>query len=333
MGLEQGGTSSACRHPPRPLQRAMTYLRSTRTRSLRVDWSSVLTRIHTDRRPADRDVGHVERRVIALKGSPRLPRFYTQDSARSFVAFDAVDTRDGSVPAEFDISAFVRRYERLPLPGEVGCTLSHLAVMRDFLAGAKDGDLLVVAEDDAQLSPHFDADLPTVIRSATKSDIIILANSMSTMDGPSYDRGAKWLTISPIGRVLVRLLPRPRFRWISLVETTADLGTICYLVSVRAALLLVSHADNGVSWVADDYRIPLELGLRTYHVRPYLAQQNPSEHSIIRQHAEQPLTADTSWRGRIRFRSRFRKLAPSLELAVRDLRDRRSFPPPTRDEP
>lgn len=272
-------------------------------------------RVHRRTLPGSR----VERRVISLKGSPRLKGFFDQDPAASFVVFDAVDTRDGTLPPEFDMQAFTRRYDRAPLPGEVGCVLSHLAVMREFVKTANDRDLLIVAEDDALLSPHFDTDLPAVIRLSTHADIVVLANSMSTMDGPYFDRGLNWLTVSPLGSVMFRLFPRPRWRRISLVEAQADLGTICYVVSARGARSLLLRASQGVSWVADDYRLPRELGLRTYHVRPYLAQQNPDESSGIRQHAEQPIPSQTSWRTRLRIRTRLRRWLPAIRLAACDL--------------
>ena len=263
-----------------------------------------------------------EWRVIGLRDSPRLATFYGQKGASRFRTFDAVDTRDGSVPAGFDLGRFMLRYERPPLPGEVGCVLSHLAVMREFSEGTgEEDDVLVIAEDDCMFSDLFVEHYPKVAAAARSADILMLSNVLSAADGRFYDRGAVWLTFSPLGRWLFWSKPRTA-RWVGLAETRTELCTICYAVTRRAAGRLTQLAAQGVYWVADDHRVVASLGLRVFHVRPYLAQQNPGEASVIREHAVRPVDGDPSWRARVRLRTRLKRLWPSLRLGVRDIAQR-----------
>lgn len=262
------------------------------------------------------------RRVIALADSARLDNFRKQPGAKGFTVFNAIDSRDGSVPEGFDPEFFVLRYGRSPLPGEMGCAISHLAVMREFAAWASDEEILVVAEDDARLSPYFEEDLPVVLRSAAHADVLMLANGYSVMDGPFWDRGARWLTLSPLGRRVACRRGRPRFRWVGLVRARVEVGTVCYAVTASAARRISEHAAAGVYWVADDARMSEELDLRVYHVRPYLAQQAIDEDGSIRADPMKPLLSESSWATRLRIRTRLRRLIPSAKLGFDDARDR-----------
>ena len=62
---------------------------------------------------------------------------------------------------EFDNIYFKKRTGRLARPGEVGCTLSHTYVWRDFLESGEEWAL--VAEDDALIHASIDEIVSRVI--------------------------------------------------------------------------------------------------------------------------------------------------------------------------
>ena len=74
----------------------------------------------------------IRRVVIALPDSTRLSGFRAQPGGEDFEVFDAIDNRSGSVTERFDVERFRDFFQRDPRPGEIGCTLSHMGVMRSF---------------------------------------------------------------------------------------------------------------------------------------------------------------------------------------------------------
>lgn len=83
-----------------------------------------------------------------------------QDLGLPFTRLAAVDAR-AFTPAQaaaLDVAAYRRKHGKEPVPGELGCYLSHVEAMRRFLAS--DAAMAVVLEDDVQ---PLDS-LPAVLR-------------------------------------------------------------------------------------------------------------------------------------------------------------------------
>ena len=87
----------------------------------------------------------------------------------------AVDARALSTEqrAALDEPAFRRRHGMSPLPGELGCYLSHVAVMRAFLAS--DAEFALVLEDDVRLHASLPAVLHGLMAHATRWDVAKLS--------------------------------------------------------------------------------------------------------------------------------------------------------------
>ena len=95
-------------------------------------------------------------RVIALDDSTRLDAFYSRPGSSRFEVYPAFDGRAGDVPPDFDTAAFRARTGADPLPGEVGCAVSHSRLMREFAGEEGDpDDVMVVAEDDTLLTDEI----------------------------------------------------------------------------------------------------------------------------------------------------------------------------------
>jgi glycosyl transferase family 25 len=105
--------------------------------------------------------------VINLDRSPaRLARI-GGDLERlgiAFTRFAAIDGRgiDPDATSLFDRRGYERRHGKMPAPCEIGCFLSHIGVMREFLQS--DAAFCLILEDDAIVSPE----LPSVLRGLTR---------------------------------------------------------------------------------------------------------------------------------------------------------------------
>ena len=87
----------------------------------------------------------------------------------------AVDAR-ALTPAQraaLDEPAFHRKHGMTPLPGELGCYLSHIDVMRNFLAS--DAEFALVLEDDVLLQDSLPAVLQGLMKHRTRWDVAKLS--------------------------------------------------------------------------------------------------------------------------------------------------------------
>lgn len=94
---------------------------------------------------------------IEQENSPRLAAFFSQTTFKNykneFKQFGIVGTEFPS--AEY-FKLAVAGKERPLSPAELGCTLSHMSAVRDFLKS--DDDYACIFEDDAQSLEHIDLD-------------------------------------------------------------------------------------------------------------------------------------------------------------------------------
>ncbi len=109
--------------------------------------------------------------VINLDRAPeRLARVRAQlqQLQLPFTRLAAVDARalTPEQRAALDEPAYRRKHGMSPVPGELGCYLSHVAVMRAFLAS--DATFALVLEDDVLLKPSLPAVLQGLMRHAAR---------------------------------------------------------------------------------------------------------------------------------------------------------------------
>lgn len=92
-----------------------------------------------------------------------------------FTRLPAVDAR-AFTPAQralLDEPAFHRRHGMTPLPGELGCYLSHIEVIRRFLGS--DAEAALVLEDDVKLHDTLPAVLAALMRCRERWDVVKLS--------------------------------------------------------------------------------------------------------------------------------------------------------------
>ena len=214
----------------------------------------------------------VARYVISLEGSPRRKAFFSQPSAQGFKVWNAVDGRTGGGRDRFNVAGFQSRYGREPLGGEIGCALSHVDLLAHFAASpGGPNDLMIVAEDDAVLSPAFEAVVQRIARRPNFGWANLAQPTEDFRHEPfwAWNRGV--LHVSALARP-VGGWPFPwRFR---LGASEGPIGGAgLYMVTREASSALVAHSEaEGVSWVADgftDWHEP--AGVRFHVLVPNLA--------------------------------------------------------------
>jgi glycosyl transferase family 25 len=116
--------------------------------------------------------------VINLDRAPdRLTRISRQlhDLRLPFNRLPAVDARclTPAQAAAIDEMGYRRKHGKTPLAGELGCYLSHVEVMRRFMAGA--ARFALVLEDDALLQPSLPAVLRGLLQHPARWDMVKLS--------------------------------------------------------------------------------------------------------------------------------------------------------------
>jgi glycosyl transferase family 25 len=116
--------------------------------------------------------------VINLDRAPdRLERIsgQLQRLALPFTRLPAVDARalTAAQRAALDEPAYRRKHGMTPIPGELGCYLSHVEAMRLFLAGS--AEFALVLEDDVLLLDSLPAVLQGLLRHADRWDMVKLS--------------------------------------------------------------------------------------------------------------------------------------------------------------
>jgi glycosyl transferase, family 25 len=116
--------------------------------------------------------------VINLERAPeRLARISAQLAALElpFTRLPAVDARElqPAQRAQLDDSTYAQRHGMTPVLGELGCYLSHVAVMEAFLAGP--ARFALVLEDDVLLKPALPAVLRGLLAQPGRWDMVKLS--------------------------------------------------------------------------------------------------------------------------------------------------------------
>jgi glycosyl transferase, family 25 len=131
--------------------------------------------------------------VINLDRAPdRLARIAAQLEALGlpWTRLSAVDARRFT-PAQqalLDEPTFRRRHGMTPLPGELGCYLSHVEAMREFLASP--AQIAVILEDDVKLHPTLPAAVAALARHTERWDMVKLSGVHSGSPVPCLDLAA-----------------------------------------------------------------------------------------------------------------------------------------------
>lgn len=193
--------------------------------------------------------------VINLDRAPdRLERIsmQLQRLGLPFTRLPAVDARalTADQRAALDEAGYRRKHGMAPLPGELGCYLSHLEALRLFLAGQ--AEFTLILEDDVLLHDSLPAVLHGLLRHADRWDMVKLSAVHSGTPQPV-------LEVAP-GHWLAVMLSRCT-------------GASAYLVNRRAAQAYV----EGLLPMQLPYDHVFDQGWR-FHLKVRLVTPTPCGH-------------------------------------------------------
>lgn len=130
--------------------------------------------------------------VINLDRSPERLSGAANQLDRLGLSWQRLSASDGKLlsmhdPALIDVHAFRRKHGKEPLPGELGCYLSHVRAIEAFLQTHKQAVLIL--EDDVRLGPDLPGVLGELMACATQWDVVKLSGLHSGT--PLYMRALK----------------------------------------------------------------------------------------------------------------------------------------------
>ena len=204
--------------------------------------------------------------VISLKSAEARRRTVAArlDAAGiAFTVFDAVDGRAFDVEAQPVYDGPRRRalYGHDMLGGEIGCLLSHKAILEHVVRDGR-GPALVF-EDDIVLDPYFGAAVDALMAHQDRWELVRFLGDAKTQrqrQRPLLDLGGGfWMT---------RLLTQPG-------------GAAAYIVSESGAAKLLKHLDKTPFPIDVLMGRPWLTGVGNFMVRPGLAVQDPALGSDI----------------------------------------------------
>ncbi|MGC6406757.1 glycosyltransferase family 25 protein [Bisgaard Taxon 45] len=218
--------------------------------------------------------------LISLeKDQARRERFFAQPDTADFKVFSAKNTLQESwenLTALFDLDKFKQRYGRAVTKGEVGCTLSHLAVyhmIADDPRLAQD-DYCLVCEDDALFNQDFQSHINHLLTEKPRADVMLVGQSKIEQ----FDASELEMTYPTTFACCAKRIANSSFYY-AYPYKNYFAGTVAYLIKKSAAQVFIHQLQQGQRpfWLADDFILfGRDFCLDIMVVRPLLAIENPA---------------------------------------------------------
>lgn len=222
--------------------------------------------------------------VISLeKDSDRRALFFAQTDTQDFTVFSAINTMQASeieLNRQFNLTQFKQHYGRSVTKGEIGCTLSHLAVYQlivEDLDIAKD-EYCLICEDDALFDKSFQKNMEQIICQPYLGDIVLLGQSKIRQ----FNDLELEINYPTTFQFLQRKLPDSSLT-ISYPYKNYFAGTVAYLIKKSAAEKFLNILHTQIPyWLADDFILfGHQFRLDIKIVRPLMVIENPNINSNL----------------------------------------------------
>ena len=214
--------------------------------------------------------------LISLdKDVQRRELFFAQPDTADFVVFSAINTmqKEWDELAEvFNPTKFEQHYGRNVTKGEIGCTLSHLAVYRQIVEdqNVTENEYALVCEDDALFNSNLSPNTIAFLTEKCNADIVLIGQSkIAEFDDVeleiNYPTTFSFLR-QTIGDVTVAYPYKSYFA-----------GTVSYLIKKSAARAFLKQLEQEKPfWLADDFLLfETQFQINNNVVRPLVAIENP----------------------------------------------------------
>ena len=214
--------------------------------------------------------------LISLdKDVQRRELFFAQPDTADFVVFSAINTMQkewDDLAEVFNPTKFEQHYGRNVTKGEIGCTLSHLAVYRQIVEdqNVMENDYALVCEDDALFNSNLSPKTIALLTEKCDADIVLIGQSkIAEFDDVeleiNYPTTFSFLR-QTVGDVTVDYPYKSYFA-----------GTVAYLIKKSAARAFLKQLEQEKPfWLADDFLLfETKFQINNNVVRPLVAIENP----------------------------------------------------------
>ncbi len=217
--------------------------------------------------------------LISLeKDIQRRELFFSQPDTADFNVFNAINTMNLSqseLESRFDFNGFKQAYGREVTKGEIGCTLSHLAVYQKIVDDetVQANDYALVCEDDALLAENFQQNLTALLTENFTADIILVGQSKI----PTFDDIELKINYPTTLRFLQKKIATTGYRY-AYPYKNYFAGTVAYLIKKSACQKFLDYIEQQqkIFWLADDFIwFEKQLGLDIVVIRPLMVIENP----------------------------------------------------------
>ncbi|OOF59028.1 glycosyltransferase family 25 protein [Rodentibacter myodis] len=214
--------------------------------------------------------------LISLdKDEQRRTLFFSQADTADFRVFSAINTMQCEwceLGENFDLIKFEQHYGRKVTKGEIGCTLSHLAVYRLLVAdeNVEENDYALICEDDALFAPNFQQNLTALLAQHNKTPIVLIGQSKIA----AFDDGELEINYPTTFSFLRHQAGCVTYAY---PYKSYFAGTVGYLIKKSAARSLLSQLKQTKPfWLADDFLLfETKFALQNQVVRPLMVIENP----------------------------------------------------------
>lgn len=198
--------------------------------------------------------GDFEKRQVLKE---RFPQNYN-----NFNLIDAIDGRNILAKEYFlKVLPFVGVYGRLMSPSELGCTLSHIQALKDFLKSGQERALII--EDDL-IGGDFEIELISSL--AAK----LTENSLLICGGQNGLASRKWLFVKK----------KSDFYEVSPASYGNIFRTCCYVVTRSSAIAILKRHKNGVTLADKWSEFFVETDVNIYYVDLFDHPEDLSQSTI-----------------------------------------------------
>ncbi|WP_288062457.1 glycosyltransferase family 25 protein [Rodentibacter caecimuris] len=214
--------------------------------------------------------------LISLdKDEQRRTLFFSQADTADFCVFSAINTMQREweeLAQQFDLAQFERHYGRKVTKGEIGCTLSHLAVYRLIVEdeSVAEDDYALVCEDDALLAPNFQQNLTALLNQNNAMPIVLIGQSKIAQFNDTELEINYPTTFSFLCHKADDVVYAYPYK-------SYFAGTVGYLIKKSAARAFLKQLEQGKPfWLADDFLLfETRFALSNQVVRPLMVIENP----------------------------------------------------------
>ncbi|MCI5764069.1 MAG: glycosyltransferase family 25 protein [Actinobacillus porcinus] len=214
--------------------------------------------------------------LISLeKDTYRRELFFSQPDTADFEVFNAINTMvlsESELQQKFNFECFKQTYHRNVTKGEIGCTLSHLAVYQKIVDDQRiaENEYALICEDDVLFAEDFNENLTALLNEKLNADIVLVGQSKIL----SFDDKELFINYPTTFKFAQKKIANTKYGY-AYPYRNYFAGTVAYLIKKSACRKFL--AEKNIYWLADDFiSFEQKWQLDTVVVRPLMAIENPS---------------------------------------------------------